>query len=255
LIIVVVLWLALRIRNFIAVYLITPGLLYQFLFLLGLVILGLTAPTRTISGLARLAYAEIGSSIASISQKVLPAWVSRAIVVAVLFPVTSAWMLSALAIWELVRKYRQGVHEVTEKASKSVQRALLAADNANGHTREARGFEVQAMQIAAATDDDDDDSDSKAVFNAAKKVTLSVQQMVADLPLVHHRVEKVKQLADKARLLAEEGDFELAAMVAVNAEKAADQLIEAEKQLSEKSESARQRIWRFSVGENLVRRV
>lgn len=232
------------------IYLSAPGILYQCLFLLALVVLGFTAPTRTISGLARLAYAEIRSAVEPLTQKILPAWLSRGIILAILFPVTSVWLLSALAVWNLVTKYRRGVHEITEKTGKSVQRALLAADNANAHTRGATALEVQAMQITAAADDSD--SEFKYIINSAKHL---VQQMVADLPLVYHRVEKVKELADKARLLAEEGDFELAALVAVNTEKAVEQVIEAEQKLSEKSEITRKRLWHLTGRETSVRRV
>lgn len=155
-------------------------------------------------------------------------------------------LLLALAVWNLVRTYREGVSEVAEEAGKAVQRAVLAAENARGLAREARGFDAQAMQMAAAAVHGDGEGPS-AVISTAREVKGEVEGMAVDLAAAEEGVRKVRNLAERARVLAEEGDLAFATTVVVKVGKAAERVIEVEKRLKEKAEGMRQKLWDLSA--------
>jgi len=158
-------------------------------------------------------------------------------------------LLLVLAVWEIVAKYRSGVAGATEGADQAIHRAVSAAEKAGEHVREAKGLELQAMQLAAAVvDDEDDDARSRATINAVREVKKEVEGMVEEVGGLGATVDKVRKQAEKAKVVAEEGDLELAGDMVVNVEKLLEKVVQGEKKVGEKVEVMRRKLWKMSLG-------
>lgn len=157
-------------------------------------------------------------------------------------------LLLLLAVWEIVAKYRGGVALATGGADQAIHRAVSAAEKADEHVREARGLELQAMQLAAAVvDDEDDDVRSRATIDIARKVKNEVEEMVKEVGGLGAIVDKVKKLAEKAKVVAEKGDLKLAGDMVVNVEKLLEKLVQREKNVAGKVEMMRGKLWEISL--------
>ncbi|RYP11084.1 hypothetical protein DL764_000242 [Monosporascus ibericus] len=250
-IIVAALWLTLHIRSWLSVLpLPIPSLATLPLVLLTLVSLSLITPARTLTGLAYHTYTEISSSITSLTQKILPAWLPRAIPIVLLFSITRAiTILLVLAVSEILKKYRKGVVGVTEEADQAIHRAVSAAGKAGELVREAKGLEMQAMQLAAAVVDDDNET-ARATVTAAREVKTEVEGIVKEVEVLGAKVDKVRELAERAKAVAEEGDLELAEEMVVNVGKLVERAVQGGEKVREKLEGVRGRLWGLSLGES-----
>jgi hypothetical protein len=156
-----------------------------------------------------------------------------------------------LAVWEIVGKYRNGVARVTEEADLAIHRAVSAAEKAGEHVRETKGLEMQAMQLAAAVvDDADDDETSRATVAAARAVKTEVEGMVKEVELLGVKVDKVRKLAERAKVAAEEGNLELTEEMVVNVGTLVERVVQGEEKVREKVEELRGRLWRLSLGQD-----
>lgn len=145
-------------------------------------------------------------------------------------------------------RYRNGVARVTEEADRAIHRALSAAEKAGEHVREAKALEMQAMQLAAY---DDDDETSRATVAAARDVKTEVEGMVKEmLVLGGLKVDKVRTLAERAKLVAEEGHFEFTDEMVLNVGKMVERVVQEEVKVREKVEGVRGRLWRLSLGDD-----
>lgn len=157
-------------------------------------------------------------------------------------------LLLVLAVWEIVAKYRSGVAGATEGADQAIHRAVSAAEKAGEHVREAKGLELQAMQLAAAAVDDEDDDARSTTINAVREVKKEVEGMVKEVGGLGATVDKVRKQAEKAKVVAEEGDLELAGDMVVNVEKLLEKVVQGEKKVGEKVEVMRGKLWKMSLG-------
>jgi hypothetical protein len=158
-------------------------------------------------------------------------------------------LLSVLAVWEIVAGYRSGVAGATEGADQALYRALEAAAKAGEHVRQAKGLELQAMQRAAAVvDDGDDDARARATISAVREVKREVEGMVKEVGGLGATVDKVRMQAEKAKVVAEEGDLELAGDMVVNVEKLLEKVVQGEKKVGERVEVMRGKLWKMSLG-------
>lgn len=149
-----------------------------------------------------------------------------------------------------MRGYRNGVAGVTDEADQAIHRAVSAAERAGEHVREAKGLEMQAMQLAAAVVDDDEMG--RAFFAAAREVKTEVEGMVKEAGLLGAKVDKVRKLAGRAKVVAEEGDLELAREMVVNVGKLEGIVVQAKEMVKEKVEKVeglKGRLWKLSLGE------
>jgi len=148
-----------------------------------------------------------------------------------------------------VGKYRNGVARVTEEADQAIHRAVSAAEKAGEHIRETKGLEMQAMQLAAAVVDDDDEA-SRATVAAARAVKTEVEGMVKGVELLGVKVDKVRKLAERAKVAAEEGNLELTEEMVVNVGTLVERVVQGEEKVREKVEGVRGRLWGLSLGQD-----
>jgi hypothetical protein len=228
-----------------------PSLTTLPIVLLIMVSLSQTASTRIPIGLAKHTYTEISSFITSLSKKMLPAWLPRVIPIVLLFPITRAvTLLFMLAAWEIMSEYRDGVTGITKDADQAINRAVSAAEKGDEHLREAKGLEMQAMQLAAAVMNNE--KTWKAIVAAAKELKTEVEGMEKDLRLFPAKVDKVRKLAERAKVVAEEGDLELAREIVVNVGRLEEMVVQVEEKVREKVDKVERlkgRLWNLSLGE------
>ncbi|KAK0643893.1 hypothetical protein B0T16DRAFT_459989 [Cercophora newfieldiana] len=242
-IIVAILWLALHIRSWLSI--IPLPFFLNFTTLLTALALAFpilhTLP-RTVTGLAHHAHSSISASISALRNKVLPAWIlSRVLPTALLFPVARAVkLLLALAAWEMVRTYRIGVACAAEGADKAVSRAGAAAGKAEGGLWEAKSLERQAMQLVASSSSAADNAEVAVV---ARVVRAEVGGVGMDLQLLKRKAEKVRQMAERAKVVAEEGNAELAKEMMDDVVCMVESVEKMEEKLAGRVEAVKERLW------------
>ncbi|KAH7083759.1 hypothetical protein FB567DRAFT_529860 [Paraphoma chrysanthemicola] len=241
-------WLAFCIRSWLS-YLSILSLGTLPLVLLALLSLTLTTPSRTLTGVGYFAFGEISSFVISLSDKKLPTWLPRAIPVVLLFPITRApIVLVLLAVWEIVAKYRNGIARVHNGANNAIHRAVTAAEKVGEHVREAKGLEWQAMQLSYAVVDEVDSTTRRNTMQTAGDAKSEVEGMTKIARFMEGKVDGVKELMEKAKAVAEEGDLETAGGMVVNAEKLLNKIGEAEQKAGNGVKLMRGKLWKISLG-------
>ncbi|KAK7177415.1 hypothetical protein PSPO01_16537 [Paraphaeosphaeria sporulosa] len=100
------------------------------------------------------------------------------------------------------------------------------------------------MQLAAYNES------STAVVDAAKHVKKEVEDLVKETAALWPVVGKVRQLAERAKAVAEEGDLKLAGKIVVNVRKLAARVVQEENEVKTKVEWLRERLWGMGLNQN-----
>jgi len=79
-------------------------------------------------------------------------------------------------------------------------------------------------------------------------VKMEVDGIVKEVEVLETKVDKARKLAENAKAAAEEGSLELTEDMIVNIGKLVDVVVQREKQVREKVEAVRARLWGLSLG-------
>ncbi|KAE8449112.1 hypothetical protein EG329_008495 [Mollisiaceae sp. DMI_Dod_QoI] len=254
-IIVATLWLTLHLRTWLSLLpLPLPTLTTLPLIILSLLSLSLSQSTSTptLPGLLAYTYTSITTSLTLLTQeKILPAYFPRLLPILILFPLSRALaLLSLFLAWTLVSKYHAGVLALNAAASQAIQHAEKALEKAHEQLREAKGWEMQAMQLAAAVlDDEDEDEDKKRKVGVVREVRGEVEGMMKEVEGLEGKVEKVRGLVGRAKGVAGGGDLELAGEMVGNVGRLVERVGQGGERVRERGGLVRERVWKLGLGE------
>lgn len=144
-------------------------------------------------------------------------------------------------------KYRNDVARVTKDADHAIRAAVSASQKAGEYVREAKGLEMQALQLATNVADSKD-TESREIVDKAKKVKTQVEKMGKDVGRLGGKVEEVRALAERAKGVAEEGNLELAQKMVVNTGTLVDYVVRMEENIKGMGEGARGKLWELALG-------